>query len=188
MVKYFDNLNLINHQQSQPKIESQLKLYKSSNKKKKRRSKTIKAKLAKIKSADFSKRLALGIKNQQVVIEPKISRLLNLTSKPEDEYIVNSLKYLLNYFSEEDFENFKSYPQWHREILMSSNKIILKNIESKQKKLFWAVHQIEAEQKDFKCVEIIVDYLNQLLELIIQIYKEHWNCDLSKGSHPKNLF
>nr|XP_974847.2 PREDICTED: uncharacterized protein LOC663720 isoform X2 [Tribolium castaneum] len=206
--KVFENLDVV----AQPFVDSSDKnseeKKKSENgvnfsKKSRRRSKTIKAKLTKMKSAELTKRLNLNGKklnqrpskqnlNNKVGPNGEIEFLL----KPTDTFegrnpIVTSLRHLLK-IDVDTFEKKKIeqdvHPHWKKEILTMSQVDISKYFPLDQDKLAKAVNYLkESTCQKYnlninRSLNIIIDYLKQLVQLIVRKYREHWENDRISGT------
>ncbi|XP_044260076.1 uncharacterized protein LOC123008358 isoform X2 [Tribolium madens] len=173
------------------------------SKKSRRRSKAIKARLTKMKSAELTKRLNLNGKklnqrpskanlNNKIGSNGEIEFLLKPTDTFESRNpIVTSLRHLL----ETEIETFEKkkveqeiHPQWKKEILSMSRIDISKNFPLDQDKLASAVNYLkESTCQKYnlninRSMNIIIDYLKQLVQLIVRKYREHWENDRISGN------
>lgn len=170
----------------------------SHSKKSKRRSKAIKAKLAKMKTAELTKRLKLNQKPTKSALSTKtdssdeIEFLFKYDEVPEGENpIVDSFQHLLEkditpYFETKVEEEIR--PKWKKQILSKSIFQPCKYFDIDEKKLESAINYLResASSKKFDCnfnrsLNIIIDYFKQAVQMINRKYREHWENDKATG-------
>ncbi|XP_063921986.1 uncharacterized protein LOC135136562 isoform X3 [Zophobas morio] len=204
--KVFESLDVpVLASDSTEKLEDRKKSDSSVNnsKKSRRRSKAIKAKLSKMKSAELSKRLNLSGKklNQAKPSKLQASKSesfeeIEFLLKPEEKFqtenpIAASFQYLLD--NEIDNGDKKSdrevYPKWKKQIASLSHVDSCKNLSIDQEKLFHCINHLKESSSSHKfdptinrSVNVVIDYLRQLVQMIVRKYREHWESDRMTGN------
>lgn len=169
-----------------------------STKQSKRRTKALKAKIAKIKNADLTERYSIS---EKIILEQKISNSsfpkngngTNAHNSDENE-IVNAIKRTVLNLKTDEIKEEKADDGIHSNgdinFCSSNCKYYIRRCpaDSESTPIVFYQKPDSSEQKYFtsEMLDSAIDYLRKLLQQIITVYQNHWKAD-NKKTQSENI-